>query len=143
LVRIEAVESPVGHYPPAYVQWSFYQDTLSLLTEQAPSGAEDVTVYWGSLHEVDAIQSTLPVVAEDTVITGAGGYAALEWSNFATNRANVGGANAPDDYREWGEAQLRRFREQLDDFGRRARLRVSSLFKTSRDASGDVVRWDA
>ena len=47
LVRIEAVEWPVGRYPPAYVQWPLYQDTLTLLTEQAPGGAEDVAVYWG------------------------------------------------------------------------------------------------
>lgn len=143
LVRIEAVEWPVGRYPPVYVQWSLYQDTLTLLTEQAPGAAEDVAVYWGSLHEVDAGQSTLPAVAEDAVVTGAAGYAALEWSNFATNRANVAGPDAPDDYREWGELQLRRFREQLSEFGRRARLRVSGLFSPQRGASRDVVSWDA
>jgi len=143
LVRIEAVEWPVGRYPPVYVQWSLYQDTLTLLTEQAPADAEDVAVYWGSLHEVDDAQSTLPAVAEDAVVTGAVGYAALEWSNFATNRANVAGTDAPDDYREWGELQLRRFREQLSEFGRRARLRVSGLFSPQRGVSRDVVSWDA
>jgi hypothetical protein len=143
LVRIEAVEWPVGRYPPTYVQWSLYQDTLTLLTEQAPGATEDVAVYWGSLHEVDAGQSTLPSLAEDAVVTGAAGYAALEWSNFATNRANVAGTSAPDDYRDWGELQLRRFREQLSEFGRRARLRVSGLFSPQRGTSRDVVSWDA
>jgi hypothetical protein len=143
LVRIEAVEWPAGRYPAVYVQWSLYQDTLSLLTEEAPGGAEDVAVYWGSLHEVDASQSTLPSVAEDAVVTGAAAYAALEWSNFATNRANVAGTNAPNDYRDWGESQLRRFREQLSEFGRRARLRVSGLFSPGRGSSRNVVSWDA
>jgi hypothetical protein len=143
LVRIEAVEWPAGDYPPTYVQWSVYQTTLTLLTDTEPSEVEDVNVYWGSLHLCDASQSTLPAVAEDAVVMGASGYAALEWANFAINRANLAGVAAVDDYRAYGNAQLRRFQELLADFGQRARVRVSGLFKPAAGPAGrDVVRWE-
>ena len=142
LVRIEAVEYPTAEWPPAFVQWQLYGSVLTLLLESAPAAVADVNVYWGQLHAVDATQSTLPTAAEDAVVTGAGGYAALEWANFATNRANVAGVEAAAGYRAWGTAQLRRFQELLDGFGERARLRVSALF-TSGGASGrDVVQWE-
>jgi hypothetical protein len=74
---------------------------------------------------------------------GASGYAALEWANFAINRANLAGTAAEDDYRAYGNAQLRRFQELLSDFGQRARVRVSGLFKASDGPAGrDVVRWE-
>ena len=142
LVRIEAVEYPVGQYPPVYVQFSSFAGTLTLLVDGAPGDAEDVAVYWGKLHTLDASTSTLPSMAEDAVVTGAAGYAAVEWASFATNRANVGGTAAVQQYRDWGEAQLARFRVRLDELGQRARVRSASLFSPSRDASSrDVVRW--
>ena len=144
LVRVEAVEWPAGEYPPVYVQWSLYQDLLTLLVDGAPAAVEDVKVFWGSLHLCDASQCTLPTVAEDAVVTGASGYAALEWANFAINRANIAGVAAVDDYRQYGNAQLVKFQELLGEFGKRARVRVAGLF---RPASGDaasqsVVRWE-
>ena len=142
LVRVEAVEWPVGDYPPAYVQWSLYQETLTLLTDAAPAGVEDARVYWGSLHLCDASQSTLPTLAEDAIVMGASGYAAVEWANFAINRANRAGTAAVDDYRAYGDAQLRRFHDLLSDFGQRARVRVSGLFRPATGAGRDVVRWE-
>ncbi len=107
LVRIEAVEYPVGQYPPVYVQFSSFGGTLTLLVDGAPGDAEDVAVYWGKLHTLDASTSTLPATAEDAVVTGAAGYAAIEWASFATNRANVAGTAAVQQYRDWGECTAR------------------------------------
>src|SRR3989304_1465181 len=75
LVRIEAVESPTGEWPPAFVQWQLYGSVLTLLLESAPAAVADVNVYWGQLHAVDATQSTLPTAAEDAGVTGARGAA--------------------------------------------------------------------
>lgn len=142
-VRILAVEYPVGQYPAAYVQFSHFGDTLTLLVEQTPGGAENVAVYWGSLHTLDSMTSTLPPAAEDAVVTGAAGYAAIEWASFATNRANVGGPEAVEDYLAWGERQLARFQAMLSRFGDSGRLRSSRLFVPERgEASQSVVRWE-
>src|SRR3989304_2151636 len=110
LVRIEAVEYPTAEWPPAFVQWQLYGSVLTLLLVTAPAGLADVELYWGPLH------------ARRAAATGAGGCAALEWANFATNRANVAGVEAAAGYRAWGTAQLRRFQELLDGFGDRGRL---------------------
>jgi hypothetical protein len=143
LVRILAVEYPVGQYPPAYVQFSHFGSALTLLVDRAPGEGEDVAVFWGSLHALDAMTSTLPPAAEDAVITGAAGYAALEWASFATNRANIGGVDAVDDYLAWGERQLARFQAMLSRFGDNGRLRASRLFVPERaQASQGVVRWE-
>ena len=142
-VRILAVEYPVGQYPPAYVQFSHFGETLTLLVDQAPGDSEDVAVYWGSLHTLDSMTSTLPAPAEDAVVTGASAYAAIEWASFATNRANVSGTEAVADYLAWGERQLARFREILGRFGDRGRLRSSRMFAPDRgEGSQSVVRWE-
>ncbi len=140
-VTIEAVEYPTAKYPPAYVQWSEYLGTLTLLVDGAPAGVENVNVFWGQLHTLDGSTSTLPAVAEDAVVTGAAAYAALEWASFATNRANVSGSAAVDDYRAWGEERLRRFQEELRRFGREARVRNAALYRPERPSSRNTVSW--
>jgi hypothetical protein len=141
LVRVDAVEYPVGSWPPCYVQFSVYQTTLTLLVEAAPTASQALNVYWAKLHTLDAASSTFPSVAEDVVVLGAGGYAALEWASFATNRANVSGASAFDNYQAWGEERLVRFREALGSFGRESRVRGASLYRPGRPASQNTVSW--
>jgi hypothetical protein len=141
LVRIEAVEYPVGQWPPAYVPFSLFEATLTLLIDGAPTAAQDLNVYWGKLHTLDGGVSTLLPVAEDAVVTGAAAYAALEWASFATNRANVSGDAAFEAYRAWGEERLRQFREALRGFGREARLHSASLFRPERRAARNTVQW--
>jgi hypothetical protein len=143
LVRVYAVEYPVGRYPASFVQHSVFAGTLTLLTEQAPAGVENVDVYWGSVHTLDGSTSTIPAVAEDIVITGAAGFAAIELASFATNRANVGGPETTRQYMDWGERLLRRFHESLRDLGDRARVRPSSLYAGAGEAGSQAtVRWE-
>jgi hypothetical protein len=143
LVRVEAVEWPAGNDPATYVRWSLYDEVLTLLGDHVPAAAEDAYVFWGSLHTLDDEQSTLPAVTEESVVQGAAGYAALEWANYAINRANVGGADAWEDYRRWGDQQIESFREGLQEFGKRARVRTSALFRPAGGPLGrDVVRWE-
>jgi hypothetical protein len=143
LVRVFAVEYPVGEHPPAFTQFSSFGGTLTLLIDHAPGDAEGVNVYWGSLHTVDGSASTLPPVAEDAVVTGAAGYAAIEWASFATNRANVGGPQAVDDYLAWGERRFATFQAMLSRFGENGRLRSSRLFVPERGAASQtVVQWE-
>jgi hypothetical protein len=143
LVRIEAVEWPVDQYPAQFVQWSYFDGDLTLLVDRVLEDGEDFRVFWGGLHILDDDQSTIPTVAEDAVVTGASAYAALEWANFAINRANVAGVSAVEGYRSYGSAQLQRFQQLLAAFGERARIRVSGLFSPADGPAGrDVVRWE-
>ena len=139
LVHVEAVEYPAGLHPPSYVRFSLWQSTLALLVDAVPSDGEDVCIYWGSVHLIDDSTCTLPVWAEEALLTGATGYAATELAGYTTNRANIAGRGAVDDYRVWGEAQLRRFQEQLASMGVRSTLRASSLYRPAGPFGRDVV----
>ncbi|MBE9501989.1 MAG: hypothetical protein IMY87_06145, partial [Chloroflexi bacterium] len=106
LVAIEAVEYPVGKYPPQYVQFSLWGDTLTLLTDTTPGEGEEADIYYGKLHTLDESSSTIPAPLEDVVAIGAAGYAAVEWATFATNRVNLGGSSTWKSYLTWGQDRL-------------------------------------
>ncbi len=129
LVAVEAVEHPVGEYPPEYVQYSIWLSTLTMLIDATPKSAEDVNVYHTKLHTLDATTSTLPARFEDVVATGAAAYAALEWASFATNRVNVGGLDVWRDYLTWGQEQLAKFQADLSAHGRRNTVRIRRLYR--------------
>ncbi len=141
LVRVEAVEFPPGQWPPAFVPFSLFGSNLTLLIDGAPAAVQPVAVYWGRLHSLDTNFSTLPPVAEDVVVTGAAAYAALEWASFATNRANVAGSAAFENYRTWGEERLQQFRESVRLFGRDARVRNATLYQPARTTTRATVQW--
>ena len=128
LVAIEAVEHPVGQYPPSYVRFSVWLTTLTLLIDPAPAAAENVNVYYTKLHTIDATSSTVPSRFEDVIASGAGGYAALEWASFATNRVNVGGRDVWREYLTWGQERLADFQRALARHGRRNAIRARRLY---------------
>jgi len=138
LVHIEAVEYPIGNYPPRYVRFSVWADTLTMLVGRTPGGNEEVKVYYGRLHTLDAEGSTIPQRLEDLVALGAEGYAALEWSSFASNRVNVGGADTWHQYLTWGQEQLARFRQRLARLSRRASLRARRLYTPTQEPVGQT-----
>ncbi len=132
LVHVEAVEHPTGKYPPAYVPFSVWESTLALLVDQAPGGGEQVKVYHGTLHTLDATTSTVPSHLEDLVAAGGEGYASLEWSSFATNRVNVGGEDTWQGYLTWGQERLSYFHGRLAKLSRRGSLRARRLYTSAR-----------
>lgn len=127
-VAIEAVEYPVGVYPRAFVPHSTWADTLTLLIEGTPGGGEQVVVRYSTLHILDADSSTLPAALEDVLATGAGAYAALEWASYATNRINVGGADAWSHFHTWGAERMAAFHRALAKYGRERRVRARRLY---------------
>ena len=129
LVAVEAVEYPTGDYPPAYVPYSVWLSTLTMLIDSTPGGAESVNVYYTKLHTLDATSSTLPTRFEDIAATAAAAYAALEWASFATNRVNVGGQDVWRDYLTWGQERLAEFESALAEYGRRNAVRVRQLYR--------------
>ena len=128
LVEIEAVEYPVGDYPPSYIRFSAWADTLTLLIDSLPGDAEDVYIYYGRLHTLDADSSTLPAKLEDLAALGAAAYAAIEWASFATNRVNLGGAETWRSYLTWGQDRLAAFMKGLAKHSRKNTVRVRQLY---------------
>ena len=131
LVDIEAVEYPVGNYPPSYVRFSIWADTLTLLTESLPADEDDVYVYYGKLHTLTADSSTIPAKLEDLVALGAAAYAAIEWASFATNRVNVGGVDVWRNYLTWGQDRLAEFMKGLARHSKKNTVRVRQLYPVS------------
>ncbi|MCK4698043.1 MAG: hypothetical protein KAT53_07055, partial [Dehalococcoidia bacterium] len=73
-VMVEAVEYPVDEFPKRYQRFALWADTLTLLGGEVPDGS-DCYVYYGKLHTLDAVTSTIPTKHEDLVAAGAAGYA--------------------------------------------------------------------
>jgi hypothetical protein len=131
LVEIEAVEYPVGNYPPSYVRFSVWANTLTLLTDGLPGEGEDVYVYYSKLHILNVDSSTIPPRLEDPAALGAAGYAAIEWASFATNRVNVGGADTWRSYLTWGQDRLAEFMKGLAKYSKKNAVRVRQLYPAS------------
>jgi len=127
-VMVEAAEYPVDEFPKRYQRFALWADTLTLLGSEVPDGS-NCYVYYGKLHTLDAVTSTVPAKHEDLVAAGAAGYAAIEWGVYAVNRVNVGGVAMPREYRIWGEKRLRFFSQEVKRLGRRSRVRTRSLYK--------------
>ena len=127
-VMVEAVEYPVGRFPPRYQRFALWGDTVTLFGDEVPDSS-NCHVYYGRLHTFDAQSSTIPTKLEDLVATGAEGYAAVEWAIFAINRVNVGGTMTHREFLNWGREKLKYFKQELRRLGRRNRVRLSKLYK--------------
>jgi hypothetical protein len=132
LIRVVAVEWPTGEYPPAYVPFSTWGDTLILDVDAAPAGTENVSVYWHKVHSINGTV-TFPPTDDDLIATGAAGFAALEWASFSTNRVNVGGEHVWGRYIDFAQQRLKDFYDQLRRLPAANRLR-SGRFYTPVDA---------
>lgn len=128
-VMVQAVEYPVGRFPPVYQRFALWADMITLLGTGVPDGS-DAYIYYGKLHTLDASTSTIPTQHEDLIAAGACGYAAVEWAVYAINRANVGGTGTPGELREWGREKLGYFRKELRRLGRTNWVRVRSLYRS-------------
>jgi len=141
LVAIEAVEYPVGEYPPRYVRFSLWGEALTLLIESTPGEGEEVYVYYGKLHTLDETTSTIPSPLEELVAIGAEGYAAIEWASFATNRVNLGGDQTWKNYLIWGQDRLAYFMKGLAKHSRKNVVRCRRLYRPYEPGAGQTSQW--
>ncbi len=127
-IMIEAVEYPVGYFPRRYQRFSLWGDIITLLGEEIPDGS-NTYIYYGKLHTLNTVASTIAAWHEDLIAAGACGYAATEWAVYAVNRVNTGGTATAAELLGWGREKLDFFRQELKRLGRKNRVRVHSLYR--------------
>lgn len=140
LIDIEAVEWPTGEFPPRRVGWSQWGDTITLDVVNAPSDADDVNVYWVGPHTLDGSTSTIPAEHDELIATGAAGYAALDWTSYATNRLNIGSADVWGRYKAFADERLRVFRSELRRLGRNNTIRQRRMYTTDAPSIFEQAR---
>jgi len=128
LIDIEAVEYPIDAFPPAYVRFSRWDDTLTLLTEEEPTGA-DARIFYTAAHALDGSSSTLASYLEDILATGAAGYAALEQAIATIDVLSTGGPGTPANFGAMGRAWLTAFQQLLAQHSRSNRVRSQRLYR--------------
>jgi hypothetical protein len=125
-LRVVAAEYPTGEYPPSYVPFVVWAETLTLDLVSAPSGTPNVNVYWHGPHTINGTVS-FPSSHDDIIAGGAGAFAALEWASYATNRLNAGEATWGK-YMDFGQVRLAAFRAALRDLPAAQTLRTGRLY---------------
>ena len=128
-IYVLAVEYPIDKFPKIYQRFSLWADIVTLLGDEVPDGSNSY-IYYGKLHTLDVLTSTIPTKYEDLVAAGACGYAALEWAAYSVNQVNVGGTMTPREFLTWGKERLRFFKDELKRLGRTNRVRVRTLYKS-------------
>lgn len=130
-IRVVAAEYPTGEYPPEFVPFTLWGDTLTLDLVAAPSGTPNVNVYWHKEHTIHATvdaSSTFPASHDQIIATGAAAYAALEWGSFSSNRVNIGGENTWGRYMDFAAVRLEEFHEMLRNLPARSKVQTARLY---------------
>jgi hypothetical protein len=139
-VAIEGVEWPLGEYPPRRVGFSLWADTLTMDVVSPPAAIEDVNVFWTAVHVVDGSGSTVPAKHDDIIAAGAAGYAALDWTSFATNRINTGGEDVWGRYKALADERLKYFALELRRIGHNNTVRQRRMYATDAPTIFDQDR---
>ncbi len=113
LVRMVAIEYPVGGYPRRLRHFELWGSTLSLVTDTMPEAGAAVTCYYTARHSVDSEGSTLPDNLEDIVLVGAAGYALLGFLAATHDRVTIGDGRTGDELRAHANDLLMQFRQDL------------------------------
>jgi hypothetical protein len=127
-VVLEAIEYPVDQFPKHYQRFSVWSDTVSLVGEEIPDGS-NCHIYYGKLHTLDTLNSTIPAWHEDLISLGACAYAVLEQAIYTTNKVNTGGVQTQNNFQVLGETNLNSFKQELKHLSRKNRVRVKSLYR--------------
>lgn len=122
-ISVDRVEFPVDQSPRVFIRFSLYQDTLTLETQ---GDGNNCHVYWTTQHTIDASTATIPAHLYDLVALGASAYAALSFSQYATDKANLGGENVDRDYLYWARGRMLDFEKGLRKL--KSKLRLQQLY---------------
>jgi hypothetical protein len=139
LVTLDAIEYPTLQFPPSRVGFSLWSTTVTLDLVAAPTAADNVFFFWTTTHTLGA-SSTIPPMHDELIAEGAAGYAALDWTSYASNRVNVGGEGAWARYSAFANERLQRFRADLARLGRKNAVRQRRMYATDEPTTFEQGR---
>ena len=118
-MRVAAVETPVGQWPRALVDFDRWHTTLTL-DIAPPSAITAARVYYEQAHLVDTTGSTVAAVHEHTIVEGAAAFALLARVAGAAQTLETA-TNQPQTYQHLrlAQARLARWRADLRRLGGR------------------------
>ncbi|MGH2633094.1 MAG: hypothetical protein ACRDG3_06760 [Tepidiformaceae bacterium] len=126
LVEVQRVEYPTGDFPPCFVRFTQWGETILLDLVNAPDGADAAIDYTAS-HTLDGSGSSVPVRFEELLVMGASAYAVLEQSVATIDGLNTGGPAVPEQFAASGRARLTAFGQLLRQYARANRVRSRRL----------------
>lgn len=130
LIRVRALEHPIGEDPRRMRSVEKFGTTLRVLDDPKPDGT-DAILYYDAYHVINGT-SSLDTAHDETLVLGAAWLACLQQQADTSNNVNDGGATAP---RDWA-ALATEFARQY-----RTRLATRHALRTSRMHSpGDFER---
>jgi len=115
LIRVLAVEYPVGNWPVTYVQFQVFGGTLTLSLDGAPLGTDplNVNLYCLERHSVSAIACSIDPADDEAIIAGAVHFAAGEYAFKTAGMVHVAGPNTWLRYRDLALDKAAEFRGYL------------------------------
>lgn len=117
-------------YPPNWVKFRIWANTLYLQTEDEPQSGDVIRLYYLKKQTIDGLEgaaaTTVPVDDEELIILGATAYAALEKARTAIGKVGVS-EETPEHWRNWGNERFLEFKAGLD-------------FVRDREAMGEDAR---
>lgn len=126
LIAVEAVEYPVGEFPPEYAGFSTFASVLTLHCPEPPAGA-DARLFCTLRHTLDEAGTTLAPHLLDVLLTGAGAYAVLELAAASAGELTTD-PRAAERHASWARARLTAFGQLLYTNGRKNAVRPRRLY---------------
>lgn len=139
-IRVLAVETPVGNWPRALVDFEAYGQTITL--DVQPSSNQNATVFYEQAHLIDGSGSTIEAEHEGVIVQGAAAFALLSRATGAAETLETAAAQ-PVTYQHLriAQARLAEWRRALRRLGGMTRRQVFA--PVGRPAGRDVVDWPA
>lgn len=125
LISVDRIEYPVGEFPPCYVPFGRWANTVTMLLDCLPTG-EDARLSYTARQTLDAGGTTLAGFLEDLVVMGAAAYAVLEQATATVDVLTTGVA-VPERFEAAARARLTAFHQLLLQHSRNNRFRTRQL----------------
>jgi len=108
------VEYPTGNYPKTFKNVGVVDnETIEIKCTASPGDADELYLFYESVHTLTDSASTLNIAEEEALILGVAAKAAKGWARDHMDGINTAGSRAPADVYTWAEREQGYYREKL------------------------------